>query len=163
MPVQRTCVSARGAGSGRSTRPSEVQALLEELANLLGVLAGVADRLREVEVPADELTVPVPTSLLSAPSIPALARHRFGSGSGRVVPLRELRLSRGWTQTGMIYRLRSLAAGQGVNLPEPAVLKTMVSRWENGGTVGTFYLTLFGRLFDEHPATADPAVEAVAA
>ena len=164
MPVQRTCVSARGTGSGRLTRPSEVQALLVELANLRDALTGITDRLRDVEVHVDELTLPVPASLLSVPAISDLARFRFGAGSGRVVQLRELRLSRGWTQSGLIHRLRCLAAQEGVAVPEADTLKTMVSRWENGGRVGQFYLALFGRLFEQHPATvAESAVEAVAA
>jgi len=165
MPVQRTCVSARGTGSGRLTRPSEVQALLVELANLRDVLTGITDRLRDVEVHVDELTLPVPASLLSVPAISDLARFRFGAGSGRVVQLRELRLSRGWTQSGLIHRLRCLAAQEGVAVPEADTLKTMLSRWENGRcSVGQFYLALFGRLFEQHPATvADSAVEAVAA
>ena len=165
MPVQRTCLSARGTGSGRSTRPPEVQALLTELVNLRGVLAGITDRLRDVEVHVDELTLPVPASLLSVPPISDLARYRFSTGPGRVVQLRELRLSRGWTQAGLIHRIRTLAASEGLAVPEANSLKTMVSGWENGRRpVGQFYLTLLGRLFDQHPASvAGSALEAVAA
>jgi hypothetical protein len=174
MLVQRTCVSARGTGSGRPLRLSEVQALLEELANLRDMLAGIADRLAVVEVPAVEQTravslsllpsltptptptpVPVPASL-RAPAdadMSTLALLRERHGHGRVIPLKLLRLSRGWTQRGLIRRMRALAAQQGVRLPDEHSFKTMLSRWENGRrAVSPFYLELFGRLFQQHPA-----------
>src|SRR4051794_38839595 len=50
MPVQPICRTARVASSARPPRPSDLAALLDELAVVRGVLATIADRLN-VEVP----------------------------------------------------------------------------------------------------------------
>jgi hypothetical protein len=43
--------------------------------------------------------------------------------------------------------MRAVAADEGHRLPEPGVLKTMVSRWENGARMGEFYQGLCDRIF----------------
>src|SRR4051794_11014478 len=63
MPVQPICRTARGTSSARPPRPSDLAALLDELAVVRGVLATIADRLN-VEVPVIEragTVVPVTT------------------------------------------------------------------------------------------------------
>lgn len=62
---------------------------------------------------------------------------------------RALRLSRGWSQMKVICLLETAAAAQGVSIPGRPVLKTQLSRWENGrGGVSAFYTELLCRVFD---------------
>jgi len=46
--------------------------------------------------------------------------------------LRERRRRLGRTQGDLIRRMQQTAARQGVTLPTPASLKSMISRWEQG-------------------------------
>lgn len=49
--------------------------------------------------------------------------------------LRELRRGRGWSQSRLLHAVQQLAAAEGSALPEPASLRVMLSRWENGHTI----------------------------
>jgi len=63
--------------------------------------------------------------------------------------LRDARLRRGWSQTRVIVELQAAAVRRGTELPETSVLKTQISRWENGHRVpDDFYRRLLQDAFD---------------
>ena len=63
--------------------------------------------------------------------------------------LRDARLRRGWSQTRVIVELQAAAVRRGTELPETSVLKTQISRWENGHRVpDEFYRRLLQDAFD---------------
>lgn len=62
--------------------------------------------------------------------------------------LRDARLRRGWSQTRLVLELQAAAARRGTELPETSVLKTQISRWENGHRVpDEFYRRLLQDAF----------------
>ncbi|MGN9894037.1 hypothetical protein ACTMS9_25040 [Micromonospora sp. L31] len=151
MPVQRTVHPALCA-SGHSSALSE--------ARLLSALAA----LRDVLAPGKALNLPAVldrTALLDALSVlatdattPAPARESF------VWPWRKLRQSRGWSQLEVFRRLSTVAADEGVRLPEWPTFKRNLCRWESGTvTVSPFYEGLLGRLFGLPGFTADDTIE----
>ncbi|MGL5826310.1 MAG: helix-turn-helix domain-containing protein [Nocardioides sp.] len=86
--------------------------------------------------------------------------------------LKQTRVAMGWSQSQLIMKLRSHANSTGTTLPDPATLKTQVSRWENGHRrPEAFYRLLlcavYGRteeelgLADHVPADRLPAPEMV--
>jgi hypothetical protein len=104
MPVQRICSTARGTGSDRSTaRLSEAAALMSELISLRDALADITDRLHQVEVHAGERTRETARVLELVNPVVAKATKR-----GRVLPLRQWRTDRGWSQTGLMARTLSV-------------------------------------------------------
>jgi hypothetical protein len=154
-----TVVPARGTGSGRSLRPWEVHTLLSQLLSLRDVLADVTDRLSTVEVPVDEHTDP--HLLLALADVLTVSVPRRGRCRGTTLPLRQLRLAQGWTQTGLISRICAVGRRAGITMPEPGSLKTMVSRWENGAPVGPTYAGILRQVFNlSSTATAELAVAA---
>lgn len=63
--------------------------------------------------------------------------------------LRDARLRRGWSQKRLVVELQAAAARRGTELPETLVLKTQISRWENGHRVpDEFYRRLLQDAFD---------------
>lgn len=63
--------------------------------------------------------------------------------------LRDARLRRGWSQMRLISELQTAAARRGARLPDTAVLKTQISRWENGRREpDAFYRSLLQDTFD---------------
>ena len=77
--------------------------------------------------------------------------------------LRDARLRRGWSQMRLISELQAVAARRGAALPETPVLKTQISRWENGRRVpDEFYRGLLQDALDlsapelGFPSVADP-------
>lgn len=63
--------------------------------------------------------------------------------------LRDARLCRGWSQLRLISELQSAAARRGAALPDASVLKTQISRWENGRRApDEFYRSLLQDTFD---------------
>jgi hypothetical protein len=68
------------------------------------------------------------------------------------IAIRSQRMARGWSQAGLIARLRAAAAQRGNRIPSDASMKTMVSKWENGRNYpGSFYADLLGQVFTTHP------------
>lgn len=49
--------------------------------------------------------------------------------------LRDARLRRGWSQARLISEIQTAADRRGAALPDASVLKTQISRWENGHRV----------------------------
>lgn len=63
--------------------------------------------------------------------------------------LRDARLRRGWSQMRLISELQTAAARRGAALPDTSVLKTQISRWENGRRApDEFYRSLLQETFD---------------
>lgn len=46
--------------------------------------------------------------------------------------IKAARVARGWSQARLVSELSRMAARQGKHLPDPATVKSRVSRWENG-------------------------------
>jgi hypothetical protein len=66
---------------------------------------------------------------------------------------RQMRLSRGWTQTEVMARLETAAASEGITLPYRDSLQIQVSRWETGKNgMSAHYRRLFVKVYDL-PAT----------
>jgi transcriptional regulator with XRE-family HTH domain len=66
--------------------------------------------------------------------------------------LQAARRDRGWSQTQLIARLRTVAATRNVQLPDLASMKTLVSCWENGKrSPGDFYVPLLCEVYDAQP------------
>ncbi len=114
---------------------------------LRDVLADVSARLGTVEGRSIEQA---PNQLAPCTHTAPTPAH---SGS-RHWPLHNLRNVHGWTQTGLMARMRTVATGQGLRLPEPSSLKTMISRWEHGAPVSDFYDGILTAVFADTP---DPA------
>lgn len=63
--------------------------------------------------------------------------------------LRDARLRRGWSQMRLISELQTAATRRGAALPATSVLKTQISRWENGRREpDAFYRSLLQDTFD---------------
>jgi hypothetical protein len=124
--------------------------LVVELATLRDVLSDVADRLREIEVHADERARAGSRVLEITTATAAVVDDR----RGQVLPLQQLRKDRGWSQMKLIHRLRATAAEQGITLPVQGSLKTMVCRWEHGRAVSEFYRDLLMQVFAPVEAVA---------
>lgn len=142
MPAHRSFTGSPDASTSPPIPSNELRALRRELAALRNVLADVVARTHSAEANDPLAHLPAFPSTLPA----------FTPFSGRVYrrwPLQQLRHSRGWSQPALIARMRTVAAAQGVHLPENSSLKTMVSRWENGGQrVGGFYDAILCAVFD---------------
>jgi hypothetical protein len=133
------------------------------LANLRDALSDITDRLCDVEVHAQErsrtkvrvLATSTPTHPVTAGTVRRRPGPKPGQGSnqGKVLPLRQWRTERGWTQTALAVRLRGVVTAQGLRLPDPPVVKTMISRWERGHRVGEFYQHMLALVFDQAPAS----------
>jgi hypothetical protein len=107
--------------------------LLAELAALRDRLNRITERLSTFEAISIDEPRPVP---------PRIA-------------IRSQRMARGWSQTGLIARLRAAAAQQGYRIPSDPSMKTMLSKWENGHNYpGSFYADLLGQVFTTHPVPA---------
>lgn len=68
--------------------------------------------------------------------------------SDAATPLQRMRLQLGWKQARATAALVAEARTRGLTIAEPASLKTMVSRWENGaGQPDATYQTLFAAIY----------------
>lgn len=66
--------------------------------------------------------------------------------------LQAARRDRGWSQTQLIYVMRTAAARRGRELPEFTSMKTLVSSWENGHRMpGDFYVRLLCEVYGAEP------------
>lgn len=85
---------------------------------------------------------------MNTPRAQAAQLSRGRTVSVAALRWKELRLSRGWTQSNVLRRLEDLARDGGVPLPTRSSLKTMLSRWENGHRVSDLYTVLLCRVFE---------------
>lgn len=77
-----------------------------------------------------------------------------------LLPLKELRASRGWTQAKVLVLLEAAAPRQKVSLPARPALKVMLSRWENGARTSALYTDLLWQVFDlPAPPPATPVTD----